>query len=159
MTGAWSQFQGCRREYREAWPWCLVGVLRNGTLGSWQSKVTGNHNHERSDTVRPQTTSLSYSIVQRSTLTLPACLISHLLPFPFKRPEHLAKAQYVTSPNGRRGAFLSPLESITSLVNMAHATVHMLRRSTSSTMIRFLTSFISIDRQSLTQTRKIASAS
>ncbi|KAH9993580.1 hypothetical protein BJV77DRAFT_351433 [Russula vinacea] len=71
-----------------------------------------------------------------SILTVSTCpsLTSHLLPLSL--PAELDNVQYAASPNVR---------------------VHIPSQSTSSTMIHFLTSFISIDQAFLTETRMIIS--
>ena len=74
---------------------------------------------ERIDVVRlpdtrptPSLSRLRHDLVHTQYFSFPACLISHLLPLPFKPPEQLDRAQNLTSPNGR-GTFLSPIVLIT----------------------------------------------
>jgi hypothetical protein len=94
-----------------------------------------------------------------SILTFPDCILRLIYP-PLKPPEQFTKARCVTSPDGT-GTF--PSFVLITLLSKSkrgpRATVHMQRRSTSSTMIHFLIFFISIDLQSLTGMRAMMTVS
>ena len=86
---------------------------------------------------------LKYS--KYSTLTLLACLASHLLPlFQILRNES-TKVQYAAGSNGGGTLFYSVMLLIRFMSKPgSRATVHISHRSTSLTMIHFSTYFISI---------------